>query len=243
MPDKTRQKVALVTGTNRGIGLEICRQLATQGWKVVQTARSEEKGRAAFERLRADVGDIGDVGGDIVFHRLDVTSAEDVELVRDFVEREVGRLDVLVNNAVYSPEHGKTATQVDMPTVRTVMEANLFGPWMLSLAFVPMMKKAGGGQIIMVSSGKGSFTKLGPDYPAYRVSKAALNAFTVVLAADLKDSNIRVNAVTPGWVRTHLGGINAPRSVEEGAAGVVWLANLEDGPTGKFFRDQEEFPW
>lgn len=238
MPDKPRQKVALVTGANRGIGLEICRQLAAQGWKVVQTARSEEKGRDAFERLRVDIPD-----GDLIFQRLDVSSPEDVERVRGFVEREIGRLDVLINNAAYSPEHGKTATQVDMPTVRAVMDANLFGPWMLSLAFVPMMKKAGGGQIILVSSGKGSFTKLGPDYPAYRVSKTALNAFTVVLAADLKDSNIRVNAVTPGWVRTHLGGINAPRSVEEGAAGTVWLANLEDGPTGKFFRDQEEFPW
>ena len=239
MPEQ--QKVALVTGANRGIGLEICRQLAAQGWKVVQTARSEEKGREAFERLRAD---LGDQGGNVVFQRLDVSNPKDVERIRGFVETEIGRLDVLINNAASSPEHGKTATQVDMPTVRAVMDANLFGPWMLSLAFVPMMKQAGGGQIIMVSSGKGSFTKLGPDYPAYRVSKTALNAFTVVLAADLKDANIRVNAVTPGWVRTHLGGINAPRSVEEGAAGTVWLANLgEDAPTAKFFRDQEEFPW
>ena len=236
MPDK---KVALVTGANRGVGLEICRQLAAQGWKVVQTARSEEKGRAAFERLRADLGE----AADLTFQRLDVSDPGDVERIRDFVETEIGRLDVLINNAASSPEHGKTATEVDMPTVRAVMDANLFGPWMLALAFVPLMKKAGGGQIINVSSGKGSFTKLGADYPSYRVSKTALNAFTVVLAADLKDANIRVNAVTPGWVRTQLGGINAPRSVEEGAAGTVWLANLEDGPTGKFFRDQEEFPW
>lgn len=236
MSDK---KVALVTGANRGIGLEICRQLAAQGWKVVQTARSEEKGRAAFERLRADLGE----NGDLIFQRLDVSDPGDVERIRQFIETEIGRLDVLINNAASSPEHGKTATEVDMPTVRAVMDANLFGPWMLALAFVPLMKRAGGGQIINVSSGKGSFTKLGPDYPAYRVSKTALNAFTVVLASDLKDANIRVNAVTPGWVRTHLGGINAPRSVEEGAAGTVWLANLEDAPTGKFFRDQEEFPW
>jgi NAD(P)-dependent dehydrogenase (short-subunit alcohol dehydrogenase family) len=236
MSDK---KVALVTGANRGIGLEICRQLAAQGWKVVQTARSEEKGRAAFERLRADLGETAD----LTFQRLDVSDPQDVERIRQFIETEIGRLDVLINNAASSPEHGKTATEVDMPTVRAVMDANLFGPWMLALAFVPLMQRAGGGQIINVSSGKGSFTKLGPDYPAYRVSKTALNAFTVVLASDLKDANIRVNAVTPGWVRTHLGGINAPRSVEEGAAGTVWLANLEDAPTGKFFRDQEEFPW
>ncbi len=238
MSDQTSgNRVALVTGANRGIGLEICRQLAAQGWTVVQTARSEEKGRAAFERLKAE-------GGDVHFQRLDVTSGEDIESVRGWVERELGRLDVLVNNAAYSPEHGKTATQVDLPTVRTVLDANLLGPWTLALAFLPLLKLSPAGQIIMVSSGKGSFTKLGPDYPAYRVSKTALNAFTVVLAADLKDSNIRVNAITPGWVRTHLGGINAPRSVEEGAAGTVWLANLgADGPTGKFFRDQEEFPW
>jgi NAD(P)-dependent dehydrogenase (short-subunit alcohol dehydrogenase family) len=242
MSDKPPQKVALVTGANRGIGLEICRQLAAQGWKVVQTARSEEKGRAAFERLRADLGNVGAMA-DLTFQRLDVSGPEDVERIRHFIETETGRLDVLINNAASSPEHGKTATEVDMPTVRAVMDANLFGPWMLALAFVPLMKQAGGGQIINVSSGKGSFTKLGPDYPAYRVSKTALNAFTVVLASDLKDANIRVNAVTPGWVRTHLGGINAPRSVEEGAAGTVWLANLEDAPTGKFFRDQEEFPW
>lgn len=236
MPDK---KVALVTGANRGVGLEICRQLAAQGWKVVQTARSEEKGRAAFEKLSADLGG----SADLLFHRLDVSNPEDVERIRNFVETEIGRLDVLINNAASSPEHGRTATEVDMPTVRTVMDANLFGPWTLALAFVPLMKRSGGGQIINVSSGKGSFTKLGADYPSYRVSKTALNAFTVVLAADLKDANIRVNAVTPGWVRTQLGGINAPRSVEEGAAGTVWLANLEDAPTGKFFRDQEEFPW
>lgn len=230
-------KVALVTGGNKGVGLEICRQFAARGWKVLLTARSEEKGLAACERLRAE-------GGEIVFHRLDVTNAGDIEEVRGWVEREIGRLDVLVNNAGGSPEMGRTATRVDMATVRGVMELNLLGPWALSLAFIPMMKKAGGGRILMVTSGKGSFTKLAADYPAYRVAKAGLNAFTVVLAAELRDANIRVNAVSPGWVRTHQGGIRAPKSAAEGAEGIVWLATLEEpGPTGKFFRDREEFPW
>ena len=230
-------RVALVTGANKGIGFEICRRLAGQGWKVLLTARGEEAGRDACEKLRAQ-------GWDAVFHRLDVTDAEDVERVRACVEREIGRLDVLVNNAGVSPEQGKAATQVDMATVRAVMETNLFGPWRLSLAFIPLMKQTGGGRIIMVSSGKASFTKLAADYPAYRVSKAALNAFTVVLADELRGANIQVNAVTPGWVRTHLGGIHAPRSVVEGAEGTVWLATLEEaGPTGRFFRDREEFPW
>jgi NAD(P)-dependent dehydrogenase (short-subunit alcohol dehydrogenase family) len=230
-------KVVFVTGGNKGIGFEICRQLAGQGWKVLLTARSAEKGLAASAKLRSE-------GGDVHFHQLDVTSPEAIERVRDEVERALGRLDVLVNNAAVSPELGKPATQVDMATVRAVMEANLFGPWALSLAFIPLMKRTGGGRIVMVTSGKGSFTKLAADYPAYRVSKTALNALTVVLADELRGANIQVNAVTPGWVRTRLGGIHAPRSVEEGAEGVVWLATLEQpGPTGRFFKDREEFPW
>ncbi|HWM95351.1 MAG TPA: SDR family oxidoreductase [Thermoanaerobaculia bacterium] len=230
-------RTVLVTGANQGVGFEICRQLAALGWKVVLTARREEAGRAACAKIR-------DEGGDVLFHPLDVTDPEAIERVRDFVEREVGRLDVLVNNAAVSVERGKTATQVEMSVVRGVMEANLFGPWAVALAFIPLMKKNGGGRIIMVSSGKGSFTKLGADYPSYRISKTALNALTVVLADELRDANIQVNAMTPGWVRTHLGGINAPRSPAEGADTAVWLATLEEpGPTGKFFRDREEFPW
>lgn len=233
----TGPKIALVTGGNKGIGFETCRRLAGQGWKVLLTARSEDKGRAACDRIRAQ-------GGDVLFHPLDVTRDEDVERIRAFVERELGRLDVLINNAAIAPELGKPPTQVDMATVRAVLETNLLAPWALSLAFIPLLKRSGGGQIIMISSGKGSFSKLAADHPAYRVSKTALNALTVVLADELRDSGVQVNAVTPGWVRTHLGGAHAPRSVEEGADGTVWLATL-DGPlpTGKFFRDREEFPW
>lgn len=233
----SESRVALVTGGNKGIGFEICRQLASRGWKVLLTARSADKGRAACEELVA-------AGGDVVFQPLDVTRAQDVDRVRQYVERELGRLDVLLNNAAVSPELGKAATQVDMATVRAIFETNLMGPWMLSLAVVPLMKRAGGGRIINVSSGKGSFTKLAADFPAYRVSKTALNAFTVVLADELRSANIEVIAVTPGWVRTHLGGVRAPRSVEEGALGAVWLATREgEALSGKFFRDREEFPW
>ena len=233
----TGPKIALVTGGNKGIGFETCRRLAGQGWKVLLTARSEDKGRAACDRILAQ-------GGDVLFHPLDVTRDEDVERIRAFVERELGRLDVLINNAAIAPELGKPPTQVDMATVRAVLETNLLAPWALSLAFIPLLKRSGGGQIIMISSGKGSFSKLAADHPAYRVSKTALNALTVVLADELRDSGVQVNAVTPGWVRTHLGGAQAPRSVEEGADGTVWLATLEGPlPTGKFFRDREEFPW
>ena len=231
-------KVVLVTGGNRGIGYEICRQLAGLGWKVLLTARSEEKGQSACERLRA-------LGGDVLFHRLDVTRSEDIEGLRDWVEREVGRLDILINNAAISPEMGKPPTEIGMEMVREIIQANLLAPWEVSLAFIPLLKKSGGGQIIMISSGKGSFFKLAADHPAYRVSKTALNSLTVCLADELRESNIKVNAVTPGWVRTHLGGARAPRSVEEGALGTIWLATMEESavPTGKFFRDREEFPW
>jgi NAD(P)-dependent dehydrogenase (short-subunit alcohol dehydrogenase family) len=231
------RRVALVTGGNRGIGLEICRQLGRQGLRVLLTARREDKGRAACEELRAE-------GSEVSFLPLEVTRAESVDAVREQVERELGRLDVLVNNAAVSLERGKFAADVDMETVRETLETNLIGPWRLCQAFLPLMRREGYGRIVNVSSGVGSFSRLSAGYPAYRISKTGLNALTRVLADELKGTNILVNAVTPGWVRTHMGGAQAPRSVEEGAEAAVWLATLPDGgPTGKFFKDREEFPW
>jgi NAD(P)-dependent dehydrogenase (short-subunit alcohol dehydrogenase family) len=230
-------KIALVTGGNRGIGFEICRELARCAWKVVLTARDVRAGTAACLRLTRE-------GGDVTFQPLDVTDAEAVGRVRAYVEQVLGRLDVLVNNAGISLEREKAATEVDIPTVRATMETNLFGPWMLSLALIPIMKKSGGGRIIMVSSGLGSFHKLMGDRPAYRVSKTALNALTVILAEELRAANIQVNAMTPGRVRTPLGGLAAPRSIKKGAETAVWLATLDgDSPTGRFFKDRLEFPW
>jgi NAD(P)-dependent dehydrogenase (short-subunit alcohol dehydrogenase family) len=231
------RKTALVTGGNRGIGFEICRQLARRGWRVLLTARDVGAGTVACERLTRE-------GGDVTFQPLDVTDAEAVGRIRGYVEQVLGRLDVLVNNAGISLERGKIATEVDIQTVRAIMETNLFGPWMLSLALIPIMKKSGGSRIVMVSSGLGSFSKLMGDRPAYRVSKTALNALTVILADELRAANIQVNAMTPGRVRTQLGGIDAPRSVKKGAETAVWLATFENaGPTGKFFKDRQEFPW
>ena len=231
------RRVALVTGAGRGIGLEICRQLGRQGVRVILTARREEQGRAACDELRAE-------GADVSFQALEVTSAESIAAIREHVEREFGRLDALVNNAAVSLERGRYALDVDMDTVHQTLETNLIGPWRLIQAFVPLMKRAGYGRIVNVSSGVGSFSRLAAGYPSYRISKAGLNALTCILADELKETNILVNAVTPGWVRTHMGGAQAPRSVEEGAEAAVWLATLPDGgPTGKFFKDREEFPW
>jgi NAD(P)-dependent dehydrogenase (short-subunit alcohol dehydrogenase family) len=233
--DETR--IVLVTGANRGIGLEICRQLGRKGLHVLVTSRREDKGLAACEELRAD-------GAKVSFQPLDVTSPESITALREHVERDFGRLDALVNNAAISLERGIFALDVDMDTVHRILETNLLGPWRLCQTFVPMMKQAGYGRIVNVSSGVGSFSRLAAGYPSYRISKVGLNALTCILADELKETNILVNSMTPGWVRTHMGGAQAPRSAEEGAEAAVWLATLPDGgPTGKFFKDREEFPW
>lgn len=232
-----QKRVVLVTGGNRGIGLEICRQLGKLGLSVLLTSRREEQGQTACRELR-------EAGVDVRFRCLDVISPESVAGVRDFVEREIGYLDVLVNNAGIALEHNKYALDVDMATVHQTLETNLVGPWMLCQSFVPMMRERGYGRIVNVSSGVGSFSRLAAGFPSYRVSKTGLNALTCILADELKETNILVNAMTPGWVQTHMGGPKAPLSVEEGAQTAIWLATLpDDGPRGKFFKDREEFPW
>lgn len=233
----TEEKVTLVTGGNRGIGLEICRQLARKGMQVLLTGRNEEKGLAACRKLEAE-------GRHVTFYPLDVTDSDSVHSAGQRVVADFGRLDVLVNNAAIAPEHGRRGTEIDVKTVRETLETNLLGPWALCRLFIPLMRKQNYGRIVNVSSSKGSFTRLAADYPAYRVSKAALNAMTVVLADEVSDTNVLINAVSPGWVRTHMGGIRAPLSVEEGAETAVWLATCgDDGPRGKFFADRQEFPW
>lgn len=231
------KRLALVTGANRGIGLEIGRQLAERGLEVILTARNEQRGEQACNALK-------EKGLDVHFLTLDVTSEEDVERAARYVTSSFGRLDVLIQNAAVCIDFDATPTSLDMDVVRTTMETNVIGPLMLAKAFVPLMKKRNYGRIVIVSSGKGSFHKLAANTPIYRISKTAVNAFTCVLADELKDTNILVNAMTPGWVRTRMGGVKAPRSVEEGADTAVWLAlSDDDGPRGMFFRDREEFPW
>lgn len=230
-------KLALVTGANRGIGFEICRQLATRGVRTILGARDEAKGKAAAGKLTAE-------GLEVLFRPLDVTDPASVRDVKDWVERELGRLDVLINNAAISVERDTPGSVVDMETAHRTIDTNLFGPWMLCQAFIPMMRRQAYGRIVNVSSGKGAFARLKAGQTAYCVSKTALNSLTALLADELQGTNVLINVMTPGWVRTHLGGIHAPRSVEEGADTAVWLATLPDGgPTGRFYRDREEFPW
>jgi NAD(P)-dependent dehydrogenase (short-subunit alcohol dehydrogenase family) len=231
------KRVGLVTGANRGIGLEICRQLGTAGYTIVLTARDPEKGERAAGTLRKE-------GLEAHAQTLDVTDAASARQVAGFVSRELGRLDALVNNAAIAIDPKEILATVELDVMRRTLETNLLGVLACCQTFLPMMKQQGYGRIVNVSSGRGSFSKLGSGGPCYRISKTALNALTVILADEVKETNILVNAVTPGWVRTRLGGMKAPRSTSEGAETAVWLAMLpDDGPRGKFFKDREEFPW
>lgn len=235
MSDK---RVALVTGANRGIGLEVCRQLAQKDLKVILTSRSKEKGQSAVESFVSK-------GLDIAFLPLDVIDQKSVHDCINAVSDQYGRCDVLVNNAGVFPDKGfPSVFESDVQTVRTAMETNVYGPLSLCQAVVPLMKKNNYGRIVNLSSGMGQLTHMNGGCPGYRISKTSINALTRILADELKATNIKVNSMCPGWVKTEMGGPNATRSVEEGADTAVWLATLDDdGPSGGFFRDRKPFAW
>jgi|SRR5581483_1919895 len=231
----SNQRIAVVTGANRGIGLEVVRQLAEKSFRVVLGSRELAKGEAAARELGL---------ANVVALEIDVSNDASIRrFVNKFAE-EFGRVDVLINNAGMNYDYGEKASTVDLAKVHETLETNLFGAWRLSQALVPLMKKNKYGRIVNVSSEAGSLVGMGEGTPAYSVSKAALNAFTKVIAGELKGSGILVNSVCPGWVRTAMGGANAPRSVEQGAASILWAALLPDnGPTGGFYRDGKPLPW
>jgi NAD(P)-dependent dehydrogenase (short-subunit alcohol dehydrogenase family) len=232
--------LAVITGAYRGLGLETCRQLGAQGYTVVLTARREVEGRAAAEGLQAE-------GIDVRFHALDVTDQVSIEQLAAFIRDTFGRLDVLVNNAGIFPDAspgswGSSAFGADVDAVRRGFETNTVGPLRLCQMLIPLME--GKGRVVNVSSGMGQLSEMNGCCPGYRLSKTALNAVTRVFADELKDTGVKVNSVCPGWVRTQMGGDQAPLSVEEGAKGIVWAATLpDDGPTGGFFRHGERIDW
>jgi NAD(P)-dependent dehydrogenase (short-subunit alcohol dehydrogenase family) len=229
------ERVALVSGGNRGIGYEVARQLAGLGYRVVVGSRELARGEKAA----------GDLGTRVVARQLDVTDEESIENCIAWIAEEFGRLDVLVNNAGVEGGGWRTsATDVDLDEVRDTLETNLYGAWRLTQAALPLMRRNDYGRIVSLSSGMGQLSDMGGHAPAYRVSKAGLNVLTRMLTAELSDENILVNSCCPGWVRTDMGGPHARRSVEEGADTPVWLATLpDDGPRGGFFRNREPIPW
>jgi NAD(P)-dependent dehydrogenase (short-subunit alcohol dehydrogenase family) len=221
------QRVALVTGANRGIGRSVAEGLAARGFRTLVTARNEAAAREAAAAMQ----------GDVLARRLDVADAASIEDVAAGLDR----LDVLVNNAGVLYDTWQRPSDADLEQVREALEVNLLGAWRTAQAMLPLMGP--GGRIVNVSSGAGSLTGMGPGTPAYGVSKAALNAFTIKLAGELRSRGILVNAVCPGWVATDMGGVGG-RPVEQGAASVLWAVDLpDDGPTGGFFRDGRPVSW
>jgi NAD(P)-dependent dehydrogenase (short-subunit alcohol dehydrogenase family) len=230
------RRVAVVTGGARGIGLETARQLVAGGLRVVLTARERERAETAARSLGDATTAIG--------RSLDVTDSHSVDSLARFVGAELGRVDVLVNNAGVALDKWVPALSLDVQRLRATLETNFVGAFACSQALVPLMKQRNYGRIVNMSSQLGSLARMGGFTLAYRASKVALNALTRALAAELEEWNILVNSVCPGWVRTGLGGDDAPRTAAEAATGVVWLATLaDDGPRGGFFQDGAPLPW
>lgn len=232
------KKIAIVTGGNRGIGREIARQLVKEDVFVVLGSRDLAKGEEA-------VADIRGRRSNAIAYELDVNDTKSVQRFVEKVEKAHGPPGILVNNAGVYPE-SRAAKVEDTRTAvwRETFETNLFGAVRMCREVVPHMRKLRQGRIVNISSGLGQMHHMGEGSPAYRVSKAALNALTRTLAAEVAGAGILVNSMSPGWVKTDMGGEEAPRSVEEGADTAVWLCLLpSNGPTGQFFRDRKPIPW
>lgn len=230
-------KIALVTGANRGIGLEASRQLAKIGITVILSSRDSSKGEQALIQLKQEELPV-------VFHQLDVTDENSIKQMEAFIREHYGRLDILVNNAGIFPDPMKNALDSTVDMLRTAMETNMYGPFRLCQTFIPIMKKNNYGRIVNMSSGMGQLSDMNGCCPAYRTSKTALNALTRLFADELQGTNILINSMCPGWVRTDMGGPNAERSIEEGTNTIIWLATLPNGgPSGSFFRERQPIPW
>ncbi len=246
-------KVALITGGNRGIGFEVCRALAQQGMRVLLTARDEAHLRQAKTQLAAEGLKVDTIELDVTDSRMtDITHGENIDgsFIGDWVKRKYGRLDVLVNNAGVVPDAASHGDVVD--TILTApksafelgMATHFYGPLALCRSFVPMMRAQNYGRIVNVSTGMARLTDMNSGWPAYRVSKVAINALTRILSEELKGTNVLVNSASPGWVKTRMGGEGANLTPEQGADTIIWLATLPDGgPSGGFFADRKQMAW
>lgn len=267
-------KTVLVTGGNRGIGLEICRQLDESGYTIILCSRNILKGREAAKSMSKNV----------FVEQLDITDESSVQGLFEIVRARFGKLDVLINNAgtgarnepakqsiagkakhilesnfkgvfhlaqQYSKVLRKAGIGIPMTgakdtplqSVKDIMDTNFYGAWRMIQVFLPLLLKSDDSRIINISSGMGQLQSLTGNYPGYSLSKSSLNALTIMFSNELKQHSVKVNAMCPGWVRTDMGGPNAPLHVSQGADTAVWLATEKEIPTGKFFRERTEIPW
>ena len=245
MAEHSNKKIALVTGANKGIGYETARSLASHGITVLIGARDEQRGKEAAAKLRAE-------GLDAQFLRLDVNDQTTHNAARSFIEDKFGKLDILVNNAAVALDMNQKPSEVDMQTIRKTFDTNFFGVISVTQALLPLIRKSDAGRIVNVSSGLGSLSQNSDPswefYPvkflAYNSSKTALNAFTVMLAHELKNTPIKVNSADPGFTATDMNGYQGYKTVEQGAAVIIQLATLTaDGATGSYFDDRGVLPW
>ncbi|MBK6621150.1 MAG: SDR family NAD(P)-dependent oxidoreductase [Saprospirales bacterium] len=224
-------KTAVVTGANRGIGKEIARQLIQKGFRVVLTARDLEKAKRAA----------AEIGGEPIALELDVARDDSAEAFGILLRDRVDRVDVLINNAGILGR--LRLLDFDIQEIHEVLETNLFGALRTTKMVLPLMPESAESRIINISSEMGAWRELRGGHAGYRLSKVSLNAFTAMLAHELRNTSIKVNAMCPGWVRTEMGGPGASRPVEKGAETAIWLATEAEIPSGKFFSDKKEVSW
>ena len=235
--DPTDKKIAIVTGANRGIGFETCRQLSRQGILTILTSRDEGKGKSALKTLQKE-------GGDLHYHQLDVSDIKSITRLGASVQEKFGRCDILINNAGVFLDRGKSIFEVPIDILQETLEINSVGALNMCRTIIPMMRKNHYGRVVNVSSSMGKMSTLGGNSAAYRLSKVLLNAMTRLMADEVRDKDIKINTMSPGWVRSDMGGLGAPKSLAEGADTIIWLATLPaDGPTGGFFEDRRPTPW
>ncbi len=225
--------VVLVTGANRGIGKEVARQMAERGYEVLLSARDGDEAAAVADELAQREG------ASVRPVSLDVADPDSVAAAGEWVRTNMGRLDVLVNNAGIGSDFGVAGVAPDFDAIQRALGTNFYGSYRLTVTLLDLLRASAHPRIVNVSSGMGGVAEMGGWSPGYRVSKAALNAMTRILSTELKDDGVLVNSACPGFVNTDMGGpMGAIKPVEDGAAGIVWLATLpDDGPTGGFFRD------
>jgi NAD(P)-dependent dehydrogenase (short-subunit alcohol dehydrogenase family) len=234
---KQNTRTALVTGANKGIGFEVARQIAAGGWRVFLGARRPEAGEKAAAALAKSKGPV-------CFVPLDIADPASVQRAVTEIAHPTDHLDVLVNNAAILEDRDGGILDLDADVLRRTLETNVIAQLRVAQAFYPLLAKSNSARIINVSSGAGQLSDMGTWAPAYSISKAALNAVTGQLAAALQGKGIAVNSVCPGWCRTDMGGQGVPRSVEQGAETILWLATeAPQSLTGKFLRDRAEIPW